>query len=77
MKLSRQFRRRMERLREDNIRKYGSERKCFFDEFPCERKPSPIDGDRECGGVFYFDLLTKNGEEEEIASPCSRNKFEK
>ena len=66
--VSRQFKRRMDRLKVNNVKKYGSVRKCPFDDYPCERKPSPIDGDRECFGVFG-----DRGEGEVVfVPPCSR-----
>ena len=66
--VSRQFRRRMDRLREKNLKNYGSIRKCIFDNYPCERKPSPIDGDMQCGGIFY-----DRGEGEVVlVPPCPR-----
>ena len=66
--VSRQFKRRMYRLRIKNLKKYGSIRKCLFDGYPCERRPSPIDGDRECFGSSSFgsdiDVV--------IVPPCGR-----
>ena len=73
MELSRQFRRRMARLEKKHVKKYGSARSCPFDGFPCERSPSPIDGDPQCGGISSFDSSAKNGEEEVILQPCYRS----
>lgn len=73
MKLSRQFKRRMGRLEKKHVKKYGSVRKCPFDGFLCERSPSPIDGDLQCGGISSFGSFAKNGEEEVVLTPCYRS----
>lgn len=54
-------------------RKYGRKvRLCIFDNKPCERPPSSIDGDPQCGGAWFFGTFASNGKEEEIRPNCSR-----
>jgi len=43
----------------------------------CERSPSPIDGDFQCGVISVFDSSAKNGEEEVILTPCYRSPLSK
>jgi len=69
--VSRQFKRRMKKIGKKNLRKYGSLRECPFDKFPCEIKPSPIDGGFSCGGAVFGDGVR----EVVLESPCYRFPF--
>lgn len=74
--VSRQERRRNERLKtkqSPNEWKSNSNWKCVFDNQPCCRSPSPLDGDHECGGITYWSS-DKGAKETELIPPCERMK---
>lgn len=48
--------------------KPSKSRLCLFDGYPCHRPPSPLDGDFQCGEVFF-----SSDDKEEIIRPrCPR-----
>jgi len=63
----------MDRVGEEILPRYGRKvRLCPFDQMPCCRPPSPIDGDFQCGGMYYCVDFNRPEDEVEIVPPCPR-----
>jgi hypothetical protein len=74
--MKRQERRRLERLRKnkpiiDKSFKPDPKILCPFDNNPCSRPRSDIDGDLQCGGIQYSGDLTHD-EMVDVVPPCER-----
>lgn len=49
---------------------------CPFDNKPCLRPLSPIDGDLQCGGMYRFSLVGDDVKETVLVPVCERSPLE-